>query len=148
MPTVTPSFSNDLPINVDVAGQSFTFRLRGNTSAIQSFSIPQQVLRVTIDPENWIITGSNSVVNDPTLVPSSTQGLVSAPWMVLPNPSQGTFWLDNPANVNVEIRVFDLQGKKLHQLKLIAGEKQLIDLPQGFYLAVDQFGKTQKIIVR
>jgi aminopeptidase N len=148
MPGITPSFSNDLPIKVDVAGQSFTFRLRGNTSAIQSFTIPQSVLRVTIDPENWIITGPNSVVNDPTLVPASTQGLISTPWMVLPNPSQGSFWLDNPANANMEIGVFDLQGKKLRQLRLLAGEKQLIDLPQGFYLAVDQFGKTQKIIVR
>jgi hypothetical protein len=148
MPSVTPSFSNDLPIKVDIAGQSFTFRLRGNTAAIQSFSIPQPVLRVSIDPENWIITGSNSVVNDPTLVPASAQGLVSNPWMVLPNPSQGSFWLDNPANENVEIGVFDLQGKKLLQLKVLAGEKLLIDLPQGFYLAVDQFGKTQKIIVR
>ena len=106
------------------------------------------MLRVSIDPENWIITGSNSVVNDPTLVPASVQGLVSNPWMVLPNPSQGSFWLDNPANANLEIGVFDLQGKKLHQLKVLAGEKLLIDLPQGFYLAVDQFGKTQKIIVR
>jgi hypothetical protein len=147
MPIVTPRFSNDLPVRVDLAGQSITFRLRGNTSAIQSFAVPQSILRVSIDPENWIITGSNTVTNDPTLVPASSSGLVSQPWMVLPNPSHGSCWIDNPAHRSLEIGIYDLQGKKLTQFRVGSGEKQEISLPVGFYLAIDQFGKAQKIIV-
>jgi hypothetical protein len=148
MPGVTSNFTNDVPVKVDVAGQSFIFRLRGNTAGIQSFAIPQAVLRVTIDPDNWIISGTNTVLNDPTLVPASVSASTQSPWMVLPNPSSGQFWIENPANVQLEMGVFDVQGRKFMDFQVLPRERKMLELPTGMYMVIDQFGKTQKAIVR
>jgi hypothetical protein len=68
--------------------------------------------------------------------------------MVLPNPSSGQFWIENPANVQLEMGVFDVQGRKFMDFQVLPRERKMLELPTGMYMVIDQFGKTQKAIVR
>lgn len=51
---------------------------------------------------------------------------------VYPNPSKGTFFIDQPVGAGIHVSVFNLQGQLIHSLQ-VSDQTKMIELPKGVY---------------
>ena len=109
-PTITPFFKGLYEFRINTA--------QGDTTVIVNLSANDQVFKfkspriptgVVVDPNNWILNKTGSIV-------TSTRDIdVSSDVKIFPNPSPGVIYLKYPANSFENVQIFDIAGKLLQQ---------------------------------
>jgi hypothetical protein len=138
MPSVTPTFTNDIDLRFIRQGQTDTiirFNINSNTEQFSIYNIGTLTGSIGIDPKNWIINKVGSITQDPNL----NVGIESASEVknmhVYPNPSNGEFKVQNiPFNAR-SFEIFDNTGKFIMTQKVTKDERiRLPELSEGTYI--------------
>lgn len=114
MPSVTPTFTNPLEIRFSRAGAADTTIRFGINSNADYFIIPNigNVQSLVIDPNNWIINGLGSIVNDLNLnLLGVAETALEDQVKVYPNPANGPVTVEMPAAGKYRLKVFDPKGR-------------------------------------
>lgn len=134
MPGVTPYFTNDLEILVVGTG-GYTEVVRLSTidgiSSLHSFSFPEEIASIEIDPNNWIINQDGTITEDMNLV--GLEEDIDVAITVYPNPTSGIIQVGSNGNIGYEI--YSITGAKVDAGWLIEGNNQidLTPLKNGVY---------------
>ena len=136
-PTVTPTFTNDIELFFNRSGQPDTiirFPISSNSEffTVLNLGTLSTASTITIDPANWVINKTGSIVQDNSLNVnnfSTQEDLV-----VSPNPNSGIFTIAN-LNSKALINVFDMYGKVVMQVDFEPNTLlNLTELEKGNYL--------------
>ncbi len=125
-----------------VAGTPANFNLTANLngSHIEEYSDLEVVVFLQDDSNQKVMQSTKSTIST-----SAVSSLIFKNLKIYPNPSTGTFFIDNAQGI--QIQIFDLNGSLVYQQKkLISNNNIELDLPNGVYLA--KFIKNDKIAVR
>lgn len=150
--TTDPSVSfyeMDVPIKFFGSGRDTTLVLSHSYSGQEfAFEVPFTIDSVNIDPELWLISGSNSVRKLPAL--DNNKFLV-----LYPNPISDmmTIWYDSQNLNNLSYSIWDMQGKKVMENTVSADgdhySVSLSGLEGGLYIVkvnTDHGGTSQRIV--
>jgi aminopeptidase N len=112
-PSVTPTFTNDIQLFFNRIGQSDTIIRFPITSNSEFFTIPNlgilsSTSTITVDPSNWIINNTGTIVQDNSLAVSDINK--DEDILISPNPNSGIFTIAN-LNEKAQINVIDMFGK-------------------------------------
>lgn len=114
MPGITPTFTNPLEIRFSRTGAAdTTIRFDINTNA-DYFIIPNigNVQSLIIDPNNWIINGLGSIINDLNLnLLGVEETALEDQVKVYPNPANGPMTVAMPSAGKYTLKVFDPKGR-------------------------------------
>jgi aminopeptidase N len=146
-PSVTPTFTNDIEIFFNRIGQADTIIRFPITSNLEFFTIPNlgtlsTTSTMNIDPANWIINNSGSIVQDNSLIINEL--ITKDELVIVPNPNNGIFTIDN-LDSKAEINVFDMFGKIVKKISFEPNSSiNLTDLEKGNYLLEINLSSNQK----
>lgn len=146
-PSVTPTFTNDIEIFFNRTGQADTIIRFPITSNIEFFTIPNlgtlsTTSTMNIDPANWIINNSGSIVQDNSLI--IDEQISKDDLVIVPNPNNGIFTIDNLDSKAV-INVLDMYGKIVKKISFEPNTLiNLNDLEKGNYLIEINLSGNQK----
>jgi hypothetical protein len=146
-PSVTPTFTNDIEIFFNRTGQADTIIRFPITSNLEFFTIPNlgtlsTTSTMNIDPANWIINNSGSIVQDNSLIINEL--ITKDDLVIVPNPNNGIFTIDN-LDSKAEINVYDMFGKIVKKFSFEPNSSiNLTDLEKGNYLIEINLPSNQK----
>lgn len=155
MPSVTPTFTNDLEIKfrrTGLADTTIRFAIGGNTA---TYIIPNPgtvSLISAIDPNNWIVNKNGSTAKDPNLVVTGIAELEESEQpLIYPNPAQELVHIQMKKPGNYQLTVLDPKGRKVCAQSFSSATRvDFRSMPQGIYLfqVVDAKGegKTYKLV--
>lgn len=113
---------------------------------------------ITIGPEGkiWFVDYEDESVSRVDWVPDTTTGIAqqtaSVEFSLFPNPTTGAVHLVNPIKENVDLEVFDLQGKRVAFQTIGSGQQRVdLDVAPGLYIVyLSQDGvrisKTERLV--
>ena len=138
MPSVTPTFTNDIDLRFIRQGQADTiirFNINSNTEQFSIYDIGTLTGSIGIDPKNWIINKVGSITEDPSLQVGLVSAELTTEMRVFPNPSNGEFTVQNlPLNAST-FELFDSSGRFISATKATKdGLVRLNDLSDGTYI--------------
>jgi aminopeptidase N len=112
-PSVTPTFTNDIQLFFNRIGQSDTIIRFPITSNTEFFTIPNigilsSTSTITVDPSNWIINNTGTIIQDNSLAVSDITK--NEEILISPNPNSGIFTIAN-LKEKAQINVIDMFGK-------------------------------------
>jgi aminopeptidase N len=136
-PSITPTFTNPIDIKLNRAAAPDTiirFPITSNTELFTISNIGPLSISATaiVDPNNWIMNKVGTVTQDNSL--EIVEEIEQKNIFISPNPSGGIFTINN-LEFNASLRVIDMKGNTVSNLKVQPGE--LIDLSRlekGTYL--------------
>ncbi len=146
-PGSIPYFTTPLEIRLAGAGNP-VFRVQPQ-QAIQSFTfnVSGPILQISLDPDNWIVNGINSITKDPNLVGIEHHQLTNV--RVGPNPTEDD-WLISGLKQPAELELADLNGRTIWKGR---GDTEVringAGLPVGVYILKvhsDQENRSFKLI--
>ncbi len=146
-PTITPTFTNpiDLRFNrVGVPDTTIRFDITANTQlfSIANLGTLSTTSTLTIDPLNWVINQTGTIVQDNSLAVS--ENILPAEISIIPNPSHGIFELTNTPD-QTPLIVYDVFGKIVFKTQYQANQKiNLLHLKSGNYLIEIQLPNQNK----
>lgn len=127
MPSVTPFFDMELDYRITyTSGQSQVVRLR-QSQLVSSFTVPVtgSVSSIQLDPDQWVLNGTGSILRDNTLVLASKAAAKLASLNVYPNPCRETLRLANLTTRAAQAEVTDATGRVLLRQTVSAAQPQL-----------------------
>lgn len=146
-PTITPTFTNpiDLRFNrVGVPDTTIRFDITANTQlfSIANLGTLSTTSTLTIDPLNWVINQTGTIVQDNSLAVS--ENILPMEISIVPNPSHGIFELTNTPD-QTPLIVYDMFGKIVFKTQYEANRKiNLSHLKSGNYLIEIQLPNQNK----
>lgn len=137
MASVTPFFDTDLDYLVTYSNASSTLVRLRQGAAVSSFSVPANgtVTSIEVDPNQWVLNRTGTIVRDPTLV-LGNQAARATQLDVYPNPCHDFLQLaDLPARTTAA-EVLDATGRVVARQAVSADHAQLDArrLTPGLYL--------------
>lgn len=116
----TPTFTNPLELRFTRSGAADTVIRVDINNNTNYFSIPNMsnVLSfAAIDPNNWIINNSGSIIRDQTmLVGIDELNEPNAIYSVFPNPSNGEFNIESSELGNNHLIIVDTRGRQISEM--------------------------------
>jgi len=146
-PTITPTFTNpiDLRFNrVGVPDTTIRFDITANTQlfSIANLGTLSTTSTLTIDPLNWVINQTGTIVQDNSLAVS--ENILPTEISIVPNPSHGIFELTNTPD-QTPLILYDMFGKIVFKTQYEANRKiNLSHLKSGNYLIEIQLPNQNK----
>ena len=126
-PTVTPFFDTELDYKITFSsGATQTVRLR-QSQLVSSFTVPVTgtVASIQVDPDQWVLNGTGTVVRDNTLILATTAAARLAPLSVYPNPCHDVLQLNDLSLRAAQAEVTDATGRVLLRQAVSAARPQL-----------------------
>ncbi|WP_165370455.1 M1 family aminopeptidase [Hymenobacter persicinus] len=126
-PTITPFFDTPLDYKVTYSsGTSQIVRLR-QSQLVSSFSVPVNgtVSSIQLDPDQWVLNGTGTIVRDNTLVLAARAVARLAPLTVYPNPCHDVLRLQDIGAGAAQAEVTDATGRVLLRQTVSAASAQL-----------------------
>jgi len=136
-PSVTPTFTNDIQLFFNRIGQTDTIIRFPITSNSEFFTIPNlgilsSTSTITVDPSNWVINNTGTIVQDNSLAVSDITK--NEDILISPNPNSGIFTIAN-LNEKAQINVIDMFGKIVKKVDFEPSSfLNIKDLESGNYL--------------
>ena len=145
MGNITPLYTNDIEIKIiGVNGSETTQRFSMNSNSI-NISIPftQVVTSIEIDPNNWIVNGVGTIIENTSLVSIKEQ---ADEVLIYPNPVSNELFISNMSNAEV-VNFYDVNGNSVNSVNLFSGLNTISvkSMAKGIYIV--KFGKVTKEIV-
>jgi aminopeptidase N len=144
--STTPLFTNDLEIKVTGTDGSVVTQRVQITMDNEIVTIPfmADVSSIQIDPNNWIINNSGSIIQSDEIV--SLDELITEEILVYPNPSTDILFVNNTLD-SKDLNIYDLEGKLIRMVSLTSGVNSIDvkEFPKGAYIV--QFGNVSKEII-
>lgn len=140
MKNITPYFSNTLPVRIAGIGFDTMLRLTVYKDS-QYFMIDnyQPITKITVDPDQWIIDDTGTIVEDNSLIMpvSQTKTILGQNKIrIYPNPNNGIFTIEGLSNGEL-IKIYNTQGKLVCAEKLNSKTLNL-ELTSGLYYLVSE----------
>jgi hypothetical protein len=89
----------------------------------------------TIDPNNWIINNTGSIVKDVTLVGGIDELVIENNYSIFPNPSNGVFSIESTNAGNNQLTILDTRGRKISTMEFQKeGKFDLSNQKSGNYI--------------
>ncbi|WP_167855176.1 M1 family metallopeptidase [Hymenobacter wooponensis] len=137
MPTSTPFFNTEVDLSLQFTdGTSRTVRVRQDQPVTGLALSEGRVLsNITIDPEQWILNGTGSVVQDNGLVLASKKATAGVPLTVYPNPCLHQLRITDMKAPRAQAEVRDATGRVVVR-QAVAGPSPVLNtqlLTPGIY---------------
>ncbi|MCC2544977.1 T9SS type A sorting domain-containing protein [Hymenobacter sp. BT175] len=126
-PSATPFFDTELDYRITFSsGPARIVRLR-QSQTVSSFSVPVTgtVTGIQLDPDQWILNGAGTVVQDNTLILANRAPIQAARLNVYPNPCRDVLVLAEAPARGAEAEVTDVTGRIVLRQTVGAGQNQL-----------------------
>lgn len=144
----TPTFTHPIDlffIRSNMPDTTIRVNINANTQQVIIPNMPNVVQLNQVDPDNWVVNGTGTLVRDQSFV-ASLDNNESVKVNVYPNPSKGIYniTLDNKEQ-NTNYKVFTLDGKIISSGSLHhKGKLNISNEKDGYYLLKisDQNGNT------
>jgi len=137
--STTPLFTNDLELRLARQGMNDTIIRIPVSANIQEYLIPDlgNVIQLNqIDPNNWIINNQGPVVHDQNYTGVGLNELNEGmTYTISPNPSNGVFTINANHDKNINVRVYDLNGRSISSFSF--SNSTSLDLSEeenGYYI--------------
>ncbi|MBT9392441.1 T9SS type A sorting domain-containing protein [Hymenobacter sp. NST-14] len=141
LPAVTPFFDTDVEYRLTFTdGSTRTLRLHQNQPVVSvAVAESRPVVRVEVDPEQWLLSGAGSVVRDAGLVTSQRVAAAPAPLTVYPNPCRDQLHVADFGGSRAQAEVTDATGRVVLRQVLTATRPVLLTttlLPGLYHLRI------------
>jgi len=123
MPGVTPYFTNDLEVAItDNLGNTTIFRLGDivGATSLHWLTFPGTIVSIEIDPNNWIINGVGTIVENTSLVSVDENEMALN---VYPNPTTEMLTIESAETTSYQI--YNSMGQIVKIGNLVVGKNQL-----------------------
>ncbi|WP_092770524.1 M1 family metallopeptidase [Hymenobacter actinosclerus] len=112
MPAVTPFFQTDIDYRLTFADNSTRTVRFAQTQPVRTLSVSESraVVSIEIDPDQWVLNGSGTVVRDAGII-TGTNTARLAQLSVYPNPCREQLRLADFSGSNVQAEVADAAGR-------------------------------------
>jgi hypothetical protein len=133
------------------AGGELIYLFDKNQVLIDSVTFGQQTTdksaaRIPNGTGNWVIGDHTFSKNNETTTLASQEWKQNA-LSIFPNPASESFFIENNDKSDIEIGIFDPQGKLISSKKLPGLSTTIIsDIPSGFYF-INHKSFTQKLVI-
>jgi hypothetical protein len=118
--STTPTFTNPLELRLTRSGAADTIIRIDITSNSSFTTIPNMgnVLNLnSIDPNNWIINNTGSIIRDITMTMGINEiDVTQSAYSVFPNPSNGIFTVESSETGNNHAVILDTRGRVVSEL--------------------------------
>ena len=116
----TPTFTNPLELRFTRSGAADTIIRVDINNNTNYFSIPNMgnvISFASIDPNNWIINNSGSIIKDVTMLAGIDElNTDKTIYSVFPNPSSGEFNIESSEFGNNHLIIVDTRGRQISEM--------------------------------
>ena len=116
----TPTFTNPLELRFTRSGAADTVirvDINNNTNYYTIPNMSNVLSFAAIDPNNWIINNSGSIIRDQTMLAGIDElNTANAIYSVFPNPSNGEFNIESTELGNNHLIIVDTRGRQISEM--------------------------------
>jgi hypothetical protein len=141
-PGITPFFTSHIEIAIEFLDGTDTTIYVVNTVNNQQYFFPidREIYTVSIDPDNWILNRGGVFEKDESLIFIGVSAITNFDNRVIemyPNPSNGIVHFFIHQDLQLDMGIFDLSGRKLEDVNLTQGDNQIeLNFAAGIYFVV------------
>lgn len=119
-PAITPFFASHIELAIEFLDGSDTVLHIVNTVNNQQYFFPinKEIYTVSVDPDNWVLNREGSFAKDELLLYTgiaSRNNVDDSFVKVFPNPSTGSFSIQNERADEIDFSIFTVEGKLLQE---------------------------------